>query len=194
MPGESQAKLIYANATISQAGAGNWTKVNLTQAYTSPIVVFGPLTRADGTAAHIRVNNVKNVDPANANRASFEYQVDEWDFMDGVHAPETASYMVMEAGVYAIGGQVVQAGANTGVTNVGVTQYASSDYWSSDIFYEREPVIFAQCVPVNETSAPRLNSLASVATVTGSPLESRRPWDSRSMGWATRASMPAPAR
>lgn len=153
MPGEAAAKMVISSVAVTQTAPANWQKVNLTTAYTAPVVVFGPLSRNDGAPAAIRVRNVLAVDPTNANRASFEYQVDEWDFMDGVHAPETASYMVMEAGVYAIGGQVVQAGANTGVTNVGVTQYASSDYWSSDIFYEREPVIFAQCVTVNEASA-----------------------------------------
>jgi hypothetical protein len=161
MPGESQAKLVYANATISQAGAGNWTKVNLTQAYTSPIVVFGPLSRADGTAAHIRVRNVLNVDPANTNRASFEYQVDEWDFQDGIHPAETVSYMVMEEGVYAIGGQIVQASGVVGVTETGATQYVSDSYWAADIYFEREPAIFAQCVSTEEGSA----AIARVDTV-----------------------------
>ena len=161
MPGESQAKLIYANASITQAGPGNWTKVNLLTAYTAPIVVFGPLSRADGTAAHIRVRNVLNVDPANSNRASFEYQVDEWDFQDGIHGVETVSYMVMEEGVYAIGGQIVQAGAVVGVTETGSTQYVSDSYWAADIYFEREPAIFAQCVSTEETSA----AIARVDTV-----------------------------
>ncbi|WP_146848218.1 DUF1800 family protein [Brevifollis gellanilyticus] len=161
MPGETQAKLIYANASITQAGAGNWTKVNLGTAYTAAAVVFGPLSRADGTAAHIRVRNVLNVDAANSNRASFEYQVDEWDFQDGIHGAETVSYMVMEQGVYAIGGQIVQAGAVTGVTNTGTTQYVNDSYWAADIYFEREPAIFAQCVTAAEASA----AIARVDTV-----------------------------
>jgi Protein of unknown function (DUF1800) len=153
MSGEAQAKLVYANTTITQAGAGNWTKVNLGAAYTSPIVVFGPLTRADGTPAHIRVRNVLNVDPANTNRASFEYQVDEWDFTDGVHGAENVSYMVIEEGVHAIGGQVVQAASIVGVTETGSTQYVSDTFWASDVYFEREPAIFAQCVSTDEPSA-----------------------------------------
>jgi hypothetical protein len=153
MPGEAAAKLVYANASITQAGPGNWSKVNLTSAYTSPIVVFGPLTRADGTAAHIRVRNVLAVDPTNVNRASFEYQVDEWDFQDGIHGAETVSYMVMEEGVFAIGGQVVQAGGIVGVTETGTTQYVSESHWAADIYYEREPAIFAQCVTDSEADA-----------------------------------------
>src|SRR3569623_277162 len=73
--------------------------------------------------------------------------------MDGVHGPETASYIVMEAGTFAIGGQVVQAGASTGVTNTGKTQVLDSSYWASDIFFEREPTIFSQCVTTAEASA-----------------------------------------
>lgn len=153
MPGEAEAKVVFANATITQASATAWTKVNLGAAYTAPVVVFGPLTAADGTAAHIRVRNVLGVDAANSNRASFEYQVDEWDFQNGSHNAETVSYMVMEEGVFAVGGQVVQAWRATGVTNVGGTEYVSGEYWSSDIYYEREPAIFAQCTTTNEASA-----------------------------------------
>lgn len=153
MPGEAQAKLVMGNVTVTQTAPATWTKVNLASAYTSPVVVFGPLSRGDAAPAAVRVRNVLGADPANANKASFEYQVDEWDFMDGVHGQETASYMAMEAGVFAIGGQVVQAGAKTGVTNTGSTQYVSDAYWASDVFYALEPVVFAQCVTTNEASA-----------------------------------------
>ena len=153
MPGEAAAKLIFNTASVTQSSPTTWTKVNLATAYTSPIVVFGPLTRTDTAPAAVRVRNVLGVDSANANHASFEYQVDEWDFMDGVHGPETVSYMVMEAGTFAIGGQVVQAGASTGVTNTGKTQTLDGSYWASDIFFEREPTVFSQCVTTVEASA-----------------------------------------
>lgn len=153
MPGEAQAKVHFANATITQTNATTWTKVNLPAAYTTPIVVFGPLTRNETTAANVRVRNVLGVDPANSNRASFEYQVDEWDFQNGSHSAETVSYMVMEEGVFAVGGQVIQAWRATGVTNAPTTEYVAGDYWASDIFYEREPAIFAQCVTTAEASS-----------------------------------------
>lgn len=164
MPGESSAKLVFGTVNVNQTAAATWFKVNLTTAYTAPVVVFGPLTKNDATPAGIRVRNVLAVDPANSNRASFEYQVEEWDFVDGIHGAETASYTVMEAGVYAIGGQVVQAGSNTGVTNVGQVQYLSDNYWASDIYYEREPAVFAQCVTTNEASAvtARVDSVDTV--------------------------------
>ncbi|HEY1082733.1 MAG TPA: DUF1800 family protein, partial [Prosthecobacter sp.] len=153
MPGETAAKMVLGSVNVNQTSASQWFKVNLTSAYTAPVVVFGPLTKNEATPAHIRVRNVLGADPANANRASFEYQLDEWDFADGIHPVETASYTVMEAGVFAIGGQVVQAGSRTGVTNAGQVQYLSDAYWASDIYYEREPAVFAQCVTTNETSA-----------------------------------------
>ena len=153
MPGESAAKLVFGSVNVNQSSPTQWFKVNLATAYTAPVVVFGPLTKNEATPAGVRVRNVLAVDPANGNKASFEYQVDEWDFADGIHAPETASYTVMEAGVFAIGGQVVQAGSATGVTHAGSVQYLSDSYWASDIYYEREPAVFAQCVTVNEASA-----------------------------------------
>ena len=152
MPGEAAAKLVIGSVSIQQTAKANWTKVNLAAAYTSPVVVFGPLSRNDAAPAAVRVRNVLAADGANSGHASFEYQVQEWDFMDGVHALETANYMVMEAGIFAIGGQVVQAGASTTVTNVPQTVQLSSNYWASDIFYEREPAVFSQCVTTNDTT------------------------------------------
>ena len=34
----------------------------------------------------------------NAGESSFEFQYDEWEYLDGVHGTETVSYMVLEAG------------------------------------------------------------------------------------------------
>ncbi|MDB6137573.1 MAG: hypothetical protein JWO94_645 [Verrucomicrobiaceae bacterium] len=133
MPGEAAAKLVIGNVSVTQTAPTVWQKVNLATAYTSPIVVFGPLSRNDAAPASVRVRNVLAADAANAGHASFEYRVQEWDFMDGVHSLETASYMVMEAGVFAIGGQVVQAGANTTVTHVGQVQDVDGSSWASDI-------------------------------------------------------------
>jgi len=172
MPGEAEAKVHFANASITQSGPTAWTKVNLASAYTTPIVVFGPLSRTDTTAAHVRVRNVLGADPANSNRASFEYQVDEWDFQNGSHGAETVSYMVMEEGVFAVGGQVVQAWRATGVTNTGSTEYVAGDYWASDTYYEREPAIFAQCVTTAEASAA-VARVDSVDTVFDYPMNFR---------------------
>ncbi|MGV3660472.1 MAG: DUF1800 family protein [Prosthecobacter sp.] len=172
MPGEAQAKVHFANASITQASSAAWTKVNLPAAYTTPIVVFGPLSRAETTAANVRVRNVLAADPANSNRASFEYQVDEWDFQNGSHSAETVSYMVMEEGVFAVGGQVVQAWRATGVTNTPSTEYVAGDYWSSDIYYEREPAIFAQCVTTAEASSV-VARVDSVDTVFDYPMNFR---------------------
>lgn len=172
MPGEAEAKVHFANTTITQASSTAWTKVNLPAAYTTPIVVFGPLSRTETTAANVRVRNVLGVDSANGNKASFEYQVDEWDFQNGSHSAETVSYMVMEEGVFAVGGQVIQAWRATGVTNTPSTEYVAGDYWASDIFYEREPAIFAQCVTANEASSV-VARVDSVDTVFDYPMNFR---------------------
>jgi hypothetical protein len=153
MPGEAAAKLVFNNISISQPTATTWAKVNLGATYTAPVIVFGPLTYNNSPAAHIRVRNIIPADAANSGRTSFEYQIDEWDFNDGIHSTETMGYMVMEEGVFAIGGQVVQAKRVNGVTNTAQTVYVNDSYWASDIYYEREPVIFSQCVTTNEASA-----------------------------------------
>ena len=155
MPGEAAAKFVTGNISVAQptTNPNAWTKVNLAATYTAPVVIAGPASFVNSVAASVRVRNVVAADPANAGRTSFEVQVDEWDFQDNIHSTETVSYMVMEEGTFAIGGQVIEAKRVSGVTNAPQTISTTNTFWAADIFYEREPAIFSQCVTVNEASA-----------------------------------------
>jgi uncharacterized protein YkwD len=76
--------------TASQSGPGQWYPVQLQRAYVDPIVVVGPLSFNGSNPSTVRVRNVTS--------SSFEWQIDEWDYLDGIHTSESAGYLVIEAG------------------------------------------------------------------------------------------------
>lgn len=148
MSGETAAKIEVGDLNVTQSSATAWTKVNLGSAYTSPVVVMGPLSNTNGTALTVRVRNVLAADAANAGKGSFEFQVDRWDhFGTQTHNYlEHLSYIAMEAGTHAVGGVVWQAGAKTGVTKTASSQALSSSFPNA-------PAVFSQVVTTNDPDA-----------------------------------------
>ena len=71
-----------------------WQRVAFQKTFMNPVVVAGPLSNNGGQPAVVRI---RNVDPT-----GFEIRVQEWDYLDGDHAVETVSYLVMEAGSYTL--------------------------------------------------------------------------------------------
>ncbi len=91
---------------IASQTAGEWYQVNLNNTYTNPVVVMRNLSYNGGDPCHMRVRNVT------AN--SFEWQIEEWSYLDKDHMEETMPYIVVEAGVYTLpDGTVLQAGMTT---------------------------------------------------------------------------------
>lgn len=125
--------------TASQAGAAQWRTVNLEGTYTDPVVVMGPVSFNGSQPTTVRVKNVTT--------GSFQYQIDEWDYLDGGHTTETISYLVVDAGTYNLGnGTTLTAGKQT----VG-TRFTSIDYRGSGL--GQTPILLAQVVSANEASA-----------------------------------------
>ena len=71
-----------------------WTRVNFNTPFVNPVVVAGPISRNGGQPAVIRIQNV--------DAAGFEIRIQEWEYLDGWHATETVSYLVMEQGQYTL--------------------------------------------------------------------------------------------
>ena len=89
--------------TLSQPDRGTWRRVTLSREYRDPIVVMGPFTRA---GAHPSVARVRRV-----TSTSFEFKIDEWNYLDGSHTRESVGWVVMERGVHTLSdGRVVEAG------------------------------------------------------------------------------------
>ncbi|HBE68944.1 MAG TPA: serine protease, partial [Planctomycetaceae bacterium] len=81
---------------IGEAGritvTDEWTTVSLDQSYTDPVVIAGPASFAGTDPVTIRLRNV--------GPNSFQVRLQEWDYLDGNHANETVSYVVVESGTY----------------------------------------------------------------------------------------------
>jgi uncharacterized protein (DUF1800 family) len=146
--GELRAKLELGELVHTQTNATTWTSVNFAKSYSTPVVVFGPLTQNNAQPAGVRVRNVTST--------GFQYQVDRWDYLGGAHPEETLHYIVAEAGEYVIGGQLWQFARAAGVTHAASSQTFPQAFSSA-------PVVLVQVATTNETSAvaPRLNSVTA---------------------------------
>ena len=130
-----------------QTGRNQWHRVTLQRSYTSPIVALGPLSRNDGGQANVRVRNVT--------RNSFEWQIDEWDHLDGIHGMESVGYMVIEAGTHQLSDGTTIVAARTGV-NHRVKSVPLTGIQGT-------PVVLATVASTRESSAvvPRLQNVGS---------------------------------
>jgi uncharacterized protein (DUF1800 family) len=161
MGGETAAKIEVGDLDITQSSVTLWTKVNLSAAYTTPVVVMGPLSYTNTTPVTIRVRNVLATDASNGGNGSFEFQVDRWDHVTTAHnAKEHLSYLAIESGTYAVGGTVWQAGRRNSVTQTTGTQALSSSF-------PEAPAVFAQVATVNDANACTARISAVSATSFG---------------------------
>ena len=81
----------------------NWTRVTFKKTFTDPVVVAQPISLNDGAPAVIRLRKVDS--------SGFEIRVQEWDYLDDVHAREKVSYLALDRGSYALkDGTLVEAG------------------------------------------------------------------------------------
>ena len=91
--------------SVNQLNRDEWHTVELQQRYTRPVIVMQPLSSRGPHPVTIRVRNVTS--------DSFDFQIDEWPYLDGWHTNETIHYLAVEAGSHALpggNGQIIQAG------------------------------------------------------------------------------------
>ncbi len=136
------------SVTTDQSDFSQWHTINLSRAYANPVVVMGPMSYADTNPSTLRVKNTST--------SSFQFQIDEWDYLDGYHITETAGYVVVEAGNHTLeNGTQIRAGTvSAGTSWVSVT---------FDSAFTSIPVVTAQCMSVNESSAitPRIQNITT---------------------------------
>lgn len=101
---ESDNRFVAETVSVSQANALSWSSVSFPEAFSSnPIVVMGPVSFNGAHPTTIRVRNVT--------RTGFEFQLDEWDYLDGSHTRESISYVAALPGRQNVGGLTVDAQA-----------------------------------------------------------------------------------
>jgi PKD repeat protein len=102
-----------------QTDASTWYTVNLNNSYASPVVIAKALSFNGGQPSHLRVRNVT--------ASSFEWQIEEWEYLDGYHVAETISYMVVEAGRHTLeDGTILEAGTESVNQNWATVSFSQS--------------------------------------------------------------------
>ncbi len=126
------------SVSFEQANGHYWYQVQLEQSYVNPVVVAYITSRNGGDPVTTRVRNVTS--------GSFEVQIDEWDYLDGYHAAEDVSYIVVEAGTHVLSdGRVLQAGTTT------ANGHFSTESYNYD--FNSTPVVVAQMMTYNDNAA-----------------------------------------
>ncbi|MEL6679460.1 MAG: CAP domain-containing protein [Pseudomonadota bacterium] len=130
--------LEVGTATTAQAGWNAWTSVTFAEAIEDAVVVMGPLSSNGSDQSVVRVRNVTDT--------GFEFQIDEWDYLDGWHAPETVSWIAISEGTHQLAdGRTISAGEVRAVNSSPVQ--VSLDGMDSDV------VVMAQVASFNGPAA-----------------------------------------
>jgi hypothetical protein len=80
-----------------------WHRVELNQSFLDPVVIAKPASFNDEDPVVVRIRNV--------DATGFEIRVQEWDYLDDVHDPETVGYLAIERGSHVLAdGTRVEAG------------------------------------------------------------------------------------
>lgn len=125
-------------ASLTQA-SNAWESVSFDIAFSSaPVVVLSPASANGSHPSTMRIRNVTTT--------GFEFQLDEWDYLDENHTNETISWLATTAGEHSWNGLQVYAGKTSNVTQA----------WKSVSFGDNlsaTPAVFAQKEITNEGSA-----------------------------------------
>lgn len=124
-------------ATVVQTSKDEWHGVSFDAAIRDAVVVLGPVSFNGGDPLTTRVRNVTET--------GFEFQIDEWDYLDGTHVGESVGWLALSAGTheFASGLTVVASTATVGTGFASVTFGTELD----------NPIVFAEVISGNESDA-----------------------------------------
>lgn len=124
--------------TAYQKNGSQWHTVKLTKTFTQPVVFMQINTYHGRQPAHIRLRNV--------GPQSFEFQIEEWDYLDQKHLLEDMSYIVLEKGKHQLtDNRRIEVG-KVQVTHNWTTVNLTSGFAAA-------PVVISQCQTINESPA-----------------------------------------
>ncbi len=116
----------------------NWARVNFAEPFVNPVVIAGPLSINDSSPSVIRLRNITST--------GFEIRLQEWNYLNGSHALETASYLVMEKGTHTLeDGTQIEAG------NLSTSGDSSKSVQFTSIF-ATDPVVITTLATCNDTN------------------------------------------
>jgi PKD repeat protein len=133
---ESELPLEVGDITVNH----EWQRVTFQRRFVDPVVVVASTSNNDRDPAVIRIKGV--------DADGFSISVQEWDYLDGTHSAETASYLVMERGRYELAdGTWIEAGVvETDATN-------GFAYVGFEEPFATAPVVITSVTTVNEGDA-----------------------------------------
>ncbi|MEM7601666.1 MAG: H-type lectin domain-containing protein, partial [Verrucomicrobiota bacterium] len=121
-------KLEIGEIEVSVLGDGAWWRVELNYSYDNPVVIIGPPT---ASLEEPIITSIRNVEPD-----SFEVRLHPWDYQsDRQHPLEKISFLVMESGVYSLGGLTWEAGHS----EAGSSQFTTQSFRSVE--FQESPVV-----------------------------------------------------
>ena len=129
----------------------DWATVELNTDFLNPVVVAGPISLEDQEPAVVRIRNI--------NPQGFEIRLQEYEYQDGRHAQEKASFLVMEMGSYYLpDGTQIEASYFEAKAN-----YPSFDavFFSSQ--FAAQPVVMTSIATLND-KGPVTGRMARVST------------------------------
>jgi hypothetical protein len=125
--------------TFGQASGRQWHSVMYAEALNDPAVVMGGLISDGWQASTLRVRNVTDT--------GFQFQLDEWDYLDGSHVTETASWVAIEKGTHEFSnGMVIEAGSAAVSGSATRVALGSGNFDST-------PAVLAQVTSTNDADA-----------------------------------------
>ena len=133
VPSSASGAAQFGTERRNQADASTFYTVPLASGLSNPIVVMGPPSFAGAQPTNIRVNNVT--------ASNFQYQLDEWDYLDGSHITENTGWLALDAGSTTIGSLDAVAGT------VNINQNWTTVTFSSA--FSAAPVVVAQVATRN---------------------------------------------
>ena len=111
----------------------NWKTIFLQKTFVDPIVVAKPASWNDRDPGVVRLRNITST--------SFQIRFQEWNYLDGQHADETVSYLVIERGHWLLpdGGEI-EAGSLDMNNNSGTDPFVIVSF---DTPFVVTPVVFS---------------------------------------------------
>lgn len=135
-PGMSTTEV--GTISFTQQNSNAWTSVDFSEDFDSaPIVVMGDPSFNGSHQGTYRIRNVTT--------DGFEVQFDEWDYLDGFHTSEQATYIALSEGEHDFDGLKVIAGSASVDTSWQANSFSSS--------FASAPAVFARQVTSNDSNA-----------------------------------------
>jgi hypothetical protein len=123
--------------SITQTDGNYWKSVSFGRTIYYPIVLMGPPSYNGANPSNVRVRNVTT--------SGFQFQIDEWNYLDGVHVEEDVDALYLDEGSQFVNGLQIEAG-KINIDENWVTIPLKGKF-------DNTPVIIAQCTSYNGSDA-----------------------------------------